>query len=63
MCATLLVLAVATAGGLLHRAAPVSGPLVFLLLVLVTQMLQPTVLAAGLFREFVVLGLNDTWSR
>ncbi|MCW2566520.1 MAG: N-Acetyl-D-glucosamine transport system, permease protein 2 [Mycobacterium sp.] len=34
----------------------------FLLLVLVTQLLQPTVLAAGLFREFAVLGLLDTWA-
>ncbi|HEY0638072.1 MAG TPA: carbohydrate ABC transporter permease [Pseudonocardiaceae bacterium] len=34
----------------------------FLLLVLVTQLLQPTVLAPGLFREFVTLGLNDTWT-
>jgi len=33
----------------------------FLLLVLVTQMLQPTVLAAGLFREFTQVGLADTW--
>lgn len=33
----------------------------FLLLVLVTQMLQPTVLASGLFREFVTLEINDTW--
>lgn len=33
----------------------------FLLLVLITQMLQPTVLAAGLFREFVAFDLNDTW--
>lgn len=33
----------------------------FLLLVLITQMLQPTVLASGLFREFVTLGLNDTY--
>lgn len=33
----------------------------FLLLVLVTQMLQPTVLAAGLFREFITVHLNDTW--
>ncbi|CRK56047.1 N-Acetyl-D-glucosamine ABC transport system, permease protein 2 [Alloactinosynnema sp. L-07] len=34
----------------------------FLLLVLITQMLQPTVLASGLFREFVTLGLNDTYT-
>jgi multiple sugar transport system permease protein len=33
----------------------------FMLLVLVTQMLQPTVLASGLFREFVSLDINDTW--
>ena len=33
----------------------------FLLLVLITQMLQPTVLASGLFREFVALEINDTW--
>jgi multiple sugar transport system permease protein len=32
----------------------------FLLLVLITQMLQPTVLASGLFREFVTLEINDT---
>jgi len=32
----------------------------FMLLVLITQMLQPTVLASGLFREFVALEINDT---
>jgi multiple sugar transport system permease protein len=32
----------------------------FMLLVLVTQMLQPTVLASGLFREFVTFEINDT---
>jgi multiple sugar transport system permease protein len=32
----------------------------FMLLVLITQMLQPTVLASGLFREFVTLEINDT---
>ncbi len=26
-----------------------------------TQMLQPTVLASGLFREFLSVGINDTW--
>jgi multiple sugar transport system permease protein len=31
-----------------------------MLLVLITQMLQPTVLASGLFREFVSLEINDT---
>jgi multiple sugar transport system permease protein len=34
---------------------------VFLFLVVVTQMLQPTLLATGLFQEFGMLGLNDTW--
>ena len=34
---------------------------VFLFLVIVTQMLQPTLLATGLFQEFGMLGLNDTW--
>lgn len=34
---------------------------VFLFLVVVTQMLQPTLLATGLFQEFGALGLNDTW--
>jgi len=32
----------------------------FMLLVIITQMLQPTVLASGLFREFVTLEINDT---
>jgi multiple sugar transport system permease protein len=34
---------------------------VFLFLVVVTQMLQPTLLATGLFQEFGSLGLNDKW--
>jgi multiple sugar transport system permease protein len=34
----------------------------FLFLVVVTQMLQPTLLATGLFQEFGMLGLNDTWT-
>ena len=33
----------------------------FLFLVVVTQMLQPTLLATGLFQEFGSLGLIDTW--
>jgi multiple sugar transport system permease protein len=35
---------------------------VFLFLVVVTQMLQPTLLATGLFQEFGLLGLTDTWT-
>jgi multiple sugar transport system permease protein len=61
VCATLLVLAVATPAAYYTARHRFPGRLVFLLLVLATQMLQPTVLAAGLFREFVVLGINDTW--
>ena len=34
---------------------------VFLFLVIVTQMLQPTLLATGLFQEFSALGLSDSW--
>jgi multiple sugar transport system permease protein len=34
---------------------------VFMFLVIVTQMLQPTLLATGLFQQFRLLGLNDTW--
>jgi len=61
VCATLLVLAVATPAAYYTARHRFPGRTVFLLVVLATQMLQPTVLAAGLFREFVVLGLNDTW--
>lgn len=34
----------------------------FLFLVIVTQMLQPTLLATGLFQQFGLLGLTDTWT-
>ena len=61
VCATLLVLAVAMPAAYYTARNRFPGRLVFLLLVLVTQMLQPTVLAAGLFREFLTVGINDTW--
>lgn len=61
VCATLLVLAVAMPAAYYSARHRFPGRLVFLLLVLVTQMLQPTVLAAGLFREFLTIGINDTW--
>lgn len=61
VCATLLVLVVATPAAYYTARHRFPGRTAFLLIVLATQMLQPTVLAAGLFREFVVLGLNDTW--
>ena len=59
--ATLLVLAVALPAAYHTARNRFPGRFVFLLLVLLTQMLQPTVLAAGLFREFLTLGINDTW--
>ncbi|WP_116949822.1 carbohydrate ABC transporter permease [Jiangella endophytica] len=61
VCATLLVLVVAAPAAYYTARHRFPGRLVFLLLVLVTQMLQPTVLATGLFRQFVTLGINDTW--
>lgn len=59
--ATVLVLLVAMPAAYYTARFRFPGRTAFLLLVLVTQMLQPTVLAAGLFREFVVLGIDDTW--
>ncbi|MDO5677991.1 MAG: carbohydrate ABC transporter permease [Propionibacteriaceae bacterium] len=50
--ATLLVLLVATPAAYYIARFRFPGRMIFLLLVLVTQMLQPTVLAVGLFQEF-----------
>ena len=61
VCATLLVLVVAMPAAYYTARAKFPGRMVFLLLVLCTQMLQPTVLAAGLFQEMLLLGINDTW--
>lgn len=59
--ATILVLLVAMPAAYYTARQNFPGRLVFLLLVLITQMLQPTVLAAGLFRQFLTIGINDTW--
>ncbi len=59
--ATLVVLLAATPAAYYLARFHFPGKLAFLFLVLVTQMLQPTVLAVGLFREFLLLGINDTW--
>jgi multiple sugar transport system permease protein len=59
--ATLVVLVAATPAAYYLARFHFPGKLAFLFLVLITQMLQPTVLAVGLFREFLQLGLNDTW--
>ena len=60
--ATLVVLLAATPAAYYLARFHFPGRLAFLFLVLITQMLQPTVLAVGLFREFLQLGLNDTWT-
>ncbi len=60
-CATLLVLAVALPAAYYTARFRFPGRLVFLFLVLTTQMVQPAVLTSGLFREFLALGLVDTW--
>ncbi|MET8311726.1 MULTISPECIES: carbohydrate ABC transporter permease [unclassified Micromonospora] len=60
-CGTLLVLVVAMPAAYYTAKHRFPGRLAFLLLVLVTQMLQPTVLAAGLFRQFLAIGIDDTW--
>ncbi|MCC3276650.1 MULTISPECIES: carbohydrate ABC transporter permease [unclassified Arthrobacter] len=59
--ATLLVLLVATPAAYYTARFRFPGRLVFLFLVIVTQMLQPAVLTAGLFRQMLWLDLNDTW--
>jgi multiple sugar transport system permease protein len=60
--ATLLVLAVAMPAAYYTARFRFPGRFVFLFLVIVTQMLQPAVLTSGLFRQFVTLGLIDTWA-
>lgn len=61
VCATLLVLVVAIPAAYYTARHKFPGRAIFLALVLVTQMLQPTVLVTGLIREFFTLGINDTW--
>jgi multiple sugar transport system permease protein len=60
--ATVLVLAVAMPAAYYTARFRFPGRFVFLFLVIVTQMLQPAVLTSGLFRQFVTLGLIDTWA-
>ncbi|WP_330184551.1 carbohydrate ABC transporter permease [Nocardia sp. NBC_01503] len=59
--ATLLVLLVAIPAAYYTARRRFPGRIAFLGLVLITQMLQPTVLVTGLIREFFTLGINDTW--
>lgn len=59
--ATLLVLLVALPAAYYTARFKFPGRMVFLFLVIVTQMLQPAVLTSGLFRQFITLGISDTW--
>lgn len=62
LCATLLVLAVALPAAYYTARFRFPGRLVFLFLVIVTQMVQPAVLTSGLFRQFIAWGILDTWA-
>ena len=62
LCATLLVLAVALPAAYYTARFRFRGRLVFLFLVIVTQMVQPAVLTPGLFRQFIAVGILDTWA-
>ncbi|MFI6425013.1 carbohydrate ABC transporter permease [Promicromonospora sp. NPDC050880] len=62
LCATLLVLAVALPASYYTARFRFPGRLVFLFLVIVTQMVQPAVLTSGLFRQFITWGILDTWA-
>lgn len=59
--ATLLVLLVSLPAAYYTARFRFPGRMVFLFLVIVTQMLQPAVLTSGLFRQFIALGISDTW--
>jgi len=62
VCATILVLSVSLPAAYYTARYRFPGRLVFLFLVIVTQMLQPAVLTSGLFRQFFAMGLIDTWT-
>lgn len=59
--ATLLVLLVALPAAYYTARFKFPGRMVFLFLVIVTQMLQPAVLTSGLFRQLSFFGISDTW--
>ncbi|MCC9194540.1 carbohydrate ABC transporter permease [Arthrobacter sp. zg-Y916] len=61
VCSTILVLLVATPAAYYTARFRFPGRMAFLFLVIITQMLQPAVLTAGLFRQMLWLDLNDTW--
>jgi multiple sugar transport system permease protein len=59
--ATLIVLLVALPAAYYTARFRFPGRMVFMFLVIVTQMLQPAVLTSGLFRQFSSFGISDTW--
>lgn len=59
--ATLLALAVSLPAAYYTARYRYRGRTAFLLLVLITQMFAPTALVIGIFREFVALGLVNTY--
>jgi len=59
--ATLIVLLVALPAAYYTARFRFPGRMVFMFLVIVTQMLQPAVLTSGLFRQFSFFGISDTW--
>lgn len=59
--ATLIVVLVALPAAYYTARFRFRGRMVFLFLVIVTQMLQPAVLTSGLFRQFLAFGIMDTW--
>jgi multiple sugar transport system permease protein len=61
-CATVLALLVAVPAAYYTARFRFPGRFAFLALVITTQMLQPAVLTSGLFRQFVALGMHDTWA-
>ncbi|MDO5672572.1 MAG: carbohydrate ABC transporter permease [Actinomycetaceae bacterium] len=59
-CATIVVLLVAMPAAYYTARFDFPGRLAFMFTVLLTQMLQPAVLVAGLFRQFLGWGIQDT---
>jgi multiple sugar transport system permease protein len=60
-CATVICVLVATPAAYYVARHTFRGRRAFMLLILVTQMLSPTALVIGLFREFVSLNLSDSY--
>ena len=59
--ATLLVVHVSMPAAYYTARFKFAGRMVFLFLVIVTQMLQPAALTSGFFRQFLAFGIMDTW--